>query len=123
MTRRHWRVPIALVIGFALLAVATPAAAETGYDLWLRYVRVDDDAQRRAYRTTIASVIVQGDSPTERVIAEELQRALTGLLGESVPAVDIVNADGALVVGTPRTSPIVASLGWQARLDTLGNEG
>jgi len=123
MTGRRWRETIVPIIGFALLAAAAPARAETGYDLWLRYVRVDDEAQRRVYQTAIASLVVQGESPAERVIAEELQRALTGLLGEPVPSAKTVNADGALVVGTPRTSPIVASLGWQSRLDTLGNEG
>jgi alpha-glucuronidase len=79
---------------------AQRASAETGYDLWLRYVPVADVTQRDDYR-----------------------RALPRLLGRDVPIATAVRTDGTLVVGTPSSSRLVASLGLGERLAALGPEG
>ena len=97
----------------AALALAVGLRAETGYDLWLRYAPWPIAAQRAAYRA-----VRDGDRgasralPTSEVIAAELARGLRGLLGVDVPRVDRPRSDGAVIVGTPATSPLVAALGW-----------
>ncbi len=40
-----------------------------------------------------------------------------------MPVVQQGVAEGALVVGTPRTRPSIRGLGWQAELTKLGPEG
>ena len=105
-----------------VLACGSPAAAETGYDLWLRYVPVEDAAARAAYRQAIRTLVVQQPSPTGAVVARELSRGLRGLLGAEVETAAAVRGDGALVVGSS-ASPIVAALGWGDALEQQGPEG
>src|SRR5712692_8255205 len=46
------------------MALAVGLRAETGYDLWLRYVRLTDPIQRASYRQTATAIVVQPQSPT-----------------------------------------------------------
>ena len=74
------------VLCLALIAgVLTRADAETGYDLWLRYVPVESAAEQAGYRQAFSAMVAQDPSPTGRVVRAELQRGLRGLLG-SAPA-------------------------------------
>jgi alpha-glucuronidase len=113
----------AFVVATLAVACARPAAAETGYDLWLRY-RPLTDPQRLAAARQHAAAIVGVDEPSEirRSAIAELQRGLSGLLDRSVPLSNAITTDGAIVIGTAR-SPIIASLGWRETLDRLGGEG
>ena len=97
--------------------------AETGHDLWLRYGRIENAKQRDIYRRAVSSIVASSSSPTARLIVAELQRGLRGLLGVDLPMSGAVNADGAIVIGTPATSPLIASLGWSERLARIGDEG
>ena len=96
-----------------MLAQGTPARAETGYDLWLRYTAGGrrGPARRLSPARRPRSSCRTG-SPTGEVIAAELTRGLTGLLGVDRAARRSPDAAGAVVVGTPSTSPLVAALGW-----------
>jgi beta-glucosidase len=109
---------------FVLAAVGAGAIAraETGYDLWLRYVPVQDAATRGAYAKAITAIVAPDASPTARVVRAELERGLGGVLGVRVP-VSAEVADGAVVVGTPTGSPRIAALGWGDALGRLGDEG
>ncbi|HET8655672.1 MAG TPA: alpha-glucuronidase family glycosyl hydrolase [Longimicrobiaceae bacterium] len=122
MTRRLRPRPLLLLL--ALLACATSALhAEDGYDLWLRYTRVDDPALLQSYRAAISQLVVEGDSPTLRAARRELVTGLKGLLGEEVPPTGAPKRDGALILGTPAGSPLIASLPLAADLKQVGDEG
>src|SRR5438128_1325356 len=99
---------LVLLAALAALASADRARAETGYDLWLRYVPLPESA-RRAYAHAVRAIVVQGGAATDGVIAAELRRGLSGLLAAEVPRWDSVTGDGAVVVGTPSGSPLVAA--------------
>ena len=91
------------------LVTGLPAMAEDGYALWLRYVPLDAGRQA-AYRAHATELVVDAGTPTGRAIRDELQRGLHGLLGRApVPAARAGRA-GAIVVGTPATSPQLAAL-------------
>ena len=106
-----------------LLAPPAPALrAEDGYDLWLRYRLVADAARLQEYRGAIARIVVQGGSPTLAAARAELERGLTGLLGRPVPAAADVGA-GAVIVGTPASSKLIAGLPLAADLRRAGAEG
>ena len=117
-----------LVLAFlAVLAwgagLPPPAAAETGYDLWLRYTPVPDAALCDSYRRSASSVVVTIDSPTGRAIADELRRGLEGMLGAPIRFSARIERDGAILVGTPAASRLIAGFGWADRLERAGHEG
>ena len=120
--RRLIRGAGALGFGVTLLAAARPVHAESGYDLWLRYAPVENAERRAAYRASLKSIVVPGRSRTAALIQAELQRGLGRMLGTLVPLAERVQ-DGAVVVGTPSSSPLVARLRWEKDLAMLGDEG
>ncbi|MCW3835708.1 alpha-glucuronidase family glycosyl hydrolase [Sphingomonas canadensis] len=112
-----WLVSLALVLAIALPGVAR---AEDGYDLWLRYRPVEGE-WHKAYDPAVTALVVQGGGATIAAAAAELERGVKGMLGHRLPRTGSVAADGAVVIGTPATSPIVAALGLP--LAGLGDEG
>jgi alpha-glucuronidase len=115
-------VGLAACLALASAFFAGAARAEDGYRLWLRY----DPLPRQSaevYRTRVTSVVVEGRSPTLDAARTELVSGCSGLLGRPVPLAEKVERDGAVVVGTPRSSRLVGGLGWQRQLDALGPEG
>ena len=96
---------------------------EDGYEMWLRYQGVADPAARTAYRSGLQRVVEQGDSAIIRSASSELARGLRGLLDAQVPVGTTVDADGAVVIGTPSGSSLVSALGWGTRLAPLGTDG
>jgi len=112
-----------LLAALSVSALAGYAHAETGHDLWLRYVPVEDSALRASYRRAVSSVVIQRDSPTGRAIVAELRRGVLGLLGTSLPVSQRIASDGAVLIGTPANSPVIAGLGWAKPLARAGDEG
>ena len=122
-----------------------------GSQLWLNYRTISDSALLKEYQAGITSIVVENadQNPTYRHMRNgtvftpqrpsgaketipvssleaaklELLRAAEGLLGKKVPESDKVSADGAVVVGTPASSPLVKSLGLDEVLKELGDEG
>jgi alpha-glucuronidase len=97
--------------------------SEDGYKLWLRYDFVTDPVALKQYNKMISGYITEGDSPVLEATATELQMGLKGLLGKNIPELKTINKHGALVAGTPANSEIIASLGLNEKLKTLGDEG
>ena len=96
------------------------ARAEDGYALWLRY-RPVESRWMAPYRAAATQVLGSADSATLQAAQLELTRALKGLLGVAPPAADRVTQDGAIVFGTPKSSPSIAQL--QLDLRKIGTEG
>jgi alpha-glucuronidase len=118
--RGTWAVVcLAACLQFSLGAVAR---ADDGYRLWLRYDPLPPRA-RGAYRPRVTSIVVEGRSATLDAARAELLAGCAGLLGGAVPAADKVEHDGAVVVGTPQSSRLIAGLRWGRRLAALGPEG
>jgi len=57
---------------------------EDGYELWLRYHLIEDDACRASYHLVFQHVVMNADSPTLQVAQAELQLALPRLLGSDI---------------------------------------
>src|SRR3954470_18309540 len=110
----------ALGVALALLTfVMGLARAEDGYDLWLRYRPLDDAAQAR-YAPLARGVLAAHTSPTQQAALAELQRALRGLLGAE-PQLQDTPTQGAIVLGTPASSAVIAAL--DLPLADLGRDG
>lgn len=108
-----------LLVCLLLMGGATVARAESGYDLWLRYLPVE--ASSRAPYLAHARALVGGTpSPTLDAARDELVRGLSGLLARPQQSAATVSG-GALVYGTPASSPVIARLNLD--LTAAGAEG
>ena len=81
---------------------------EDGYELWLRYPRVEDASLLQYFRQRLGSVEVDGESATLDVVRDELQDGLSGLLGMAVAIrQDLPAGERGVVFGTPSSSFVV----------------
>ena len=82
-----------------LLAVSIPfnLRADNGYELWLRYHKINDTVLVKKYCALIPSYHVDFISATGNIIQQEISRGLSGLLGFSPKQ---TGAEAALVVTT-----------------------
>ncbi len=140
-----------VVLPAAAADAAESADSYDGSQLWLNYRLVKDTARLSEYRAAATAIVVENydANPTfrhsrngvewtpqrpsnakETVPAStleaarlELSRAMSGLLGQDVPYAASVAKDGAIVVGTPESSPLIAALNLDADLAAVGDEG
>jgi alpha-glucuronidase len=105
-----------------VLGAGPPAArAEDGYDLWLRYRPLERE-WIDTYRKRASEIVSpRSSSPTLDLARAELSRGLRGLLGSAPRLSSQPTKDGSVILGTPRTSPVVAQL--RLDLDRLGPDG
>ena len=103
-----------------VMAGSLPAAAEDGYDLWLRY-RPVDAAGYPDLQMTVRQLVSTGESPTLKAAREELVRGLAGASGAELPVAAAPSEAGALLFGTPRSSPVISRL--PLGLERVGDEG
>ena len=96
--------------------------AEDGYRLWLRYEPVNNPALLAAYRNNITSINFPGNSSTLTAAKDELAMGLEGLLGKKTPFQNTIS-NAQLVIGTPKSSPAIASLTLSQQLGKAGGEG
>ena len=83
-----------------LLLIPLVLRAETGYDAWLRYVQLEDQALRR-YRDTVPAVIVGvGAAVPVQSAKSELVRGLRGMLNRNLRVESRVAGEPAIVLGT-----------------------
>lgn len=117
---RRWQIAC-LTIAVCLFMAAT-TQAEDGYRLWLRYDSLPAQMVK-VYGPRVTSIVVQGNSATLEAIRLELVNGCTGLLGKSLAVVEKVDNDGAVIVGTPKSSPLIANLKWAKQLAELSAGG
>jgi alpha-glucuronidase len=112
-----------MVMVFLFLIIPFKVAAEDGYRLWLRYDRIADEDKLKEYRKDIKVIHFPGESPTLKAAREELTNGISGLLGVQVKFMDKLTGSGTLIVGTPKSSEVVASLKLNDKLKKIGREG
>lgn len=67
-----------------LLFVTLKGNAETGYDLWLRYQKIDNQSLLKQYNSQINSIYIASTSPTAQVIQKEISTACFGLFSKKI---------------------------------------
>jgi alpha-glucuronidase len=105
------------------VAAAPSLRAENGYDLWLRYAPVTDAGVLAGYRAALTELVIDPSSGTLSIARDELRRALKSMIGVDLPVVSAASRDGALIVGTPASSPVIAALPFASEIAALGSEG
>ena len=96
------------------------ARAEDGYDLWLRYRPVESQ-WIAPYRAAANQVSGPAGSATLQAAQSELTRALKGMLGVAPAVSDRITHDGAILLGTSRSSASIARL--RLNLGGIGTDG
>ncbi|HEX2674571.1 MAG TPA: alpha-glucuronidase family glycosyl hydrolase, partial [Polyangiaceae bacterium] len=96
---------------------------ETGADLWLRYPRVVLPVRLAEYQAALTHVVSSGSGATTQAATEELVKGLSGLTGNTVTLSDTVQGPGAVVIGTPAKSTLIAGLPLASELSALGSDG
>lgn len=117
------KIKLILKLSFLLILITFSSYADNGYDLWLKYQKVEDQALLEEYRNSISSIIVEGSSATDGIIKGELNKGLSGLLGLSIPLSQELLYSGAVIAGTPTSSKLIKSLNLNDNLSALGEEG
>ncbi len=102
------------------LLFALPVGAETGYDVWLRYQPLPAHLLRTA-QPRVTAIVAPGNSATLDAIRTELATGCSGLLNTTIPLRETIERDGAVLVGTPKSSALIANL--NLNLAPLGAEG
>jgi alpha-glucuronidase len=88
------------IIPFLLLILmGSHLHAEDGYELWLRYKKIDNAKTLASYKTAITGIMVVGNSPTHLAALEELKFGLNGLMGSTISTHSSLQ-QGSLIVGT-----------------------
>jgi alpha-glucuronidase len=100
--------------------MAPAALAEDGYELWLRY-RPLPAQWLETYHRTVTQLVSGTRSATLEIAGAEMARGLTGMLGTAPPRAPAPSQDGSLILGTPRSLPLIARLALD--LGRLGPEG
>ena len=97
------KILFAFIFFFLMTAACLPVRSEDGYELWLRYRKVENASRLSQYRTAIPNASVLGKSTTAELIRSELRRALPAILDATVPvSSDRTEGDG-LLIGTFQT--------------------
>ena len=109
-----------LLLTVLLLGLAVPARAEDGHEAWLRYHPMPA-AQIARYAPKTVALVTGKASPTLDAAAKELRAGFSGLLQKTPRGGASVTADGAVVIGTPSSSPVIAGL--HLNLAGAGKEG
>lgn len=107
-----------IIIG---LCFAQLSFAETGYDLWLRYNKIDNNKLYNNYREVNKQIVFPTQqSETLEAAHKELARGLKGLLDLDIKG---GASTGTLVVGTPQSSSIIVASDLRKELESINDEG
>jgi alpha-glucuronidase len=113
-----------ILLALALLVgVFGTAEGENGYRLWLRYDKIKNQTIYNGYRARLSQLIFTGQSPVLNTARQELQKGLSGLLDIRLKPSTFATTNGALIVGTPASSTLIASMPLAASLKSVGEEG
>lgn len=96
--------------------------AENGYDLWLRYPKVDNSKLLKEYSETNKEVNFSIGSATLEAAKKELQMGFQGLLDMPIKESKSLPNNG-LLVGTPKSSSLISNLAFANEINQLDNEG
>jgi alpha-glucuronidase len=112
------RLVLIAVVGAILVPLR--ALAEDGYDLWLRY-RTIATLEYPALDANVRELVAISGSQVLTAAQTELLRGLSGLSGRPIPLVGTPTQPGAVLIGTPATSSVIAAL--PLGLERAGPEG
>ena len=115
---------LTIVLLFALvLSISQKTKAEDGYDLWLRYKKVENKDILKIYQSQLKNVVIINESATFKAAKKELQTALPKLMDSEVSFSDFKENGGNLIVAVHSDSKFISDNVSESELKNLGDEG
>lgn len=99
------------------------ATAEDGYDLWLRYKKIENPILINRYKEQTLSPFIYGSSPIISAAKDELSKGLYGLLGTSYSMKLPIQKNTSFIAGTISSNTVFSVLLNEERKKEMGNEG
>lgn len=99
------------------------AKAEDGYDVWMRYKKVENTFLLNQYREQIASPFIYGSSPIISAAKDELRKGLAGLLGISYFPELPIQKNATFIAGTISSNTFFSLLLNEENKRKIGSEG
>jgi alpha-glucuronidase len=112
-----------ILLSCFLFAVCFQLKAETGYELWLRYQPLQDQALLSSYRQQISNIYIEGSSETIKIAREELLNGLSAMLQKKIPSVSVASSSTASLFISTRVSSFPSGSGIKELLQQAGDEG
>ncbi|MBK6282103.1 MAG: alpha-glucuronidase [Draconibacterium sp.] len=97
--------------------------AEDGYDLWLRYKKIENRDLLKSYQTVLKNVVIRSETSTFNAAKKELKTALPNLLDSEISFSDLNENGGNLIVALRSDSKFISENVNESELKNLGNEG
>jgi len=96
--------------------------ADNGYDLWLRYEKIDNAKLKVQYAAQLKQLVFIRHSATIDIAVTELKTAMQKMLQLQLPENKTQTIENALIIGTSN-DPLTAGIFTQNELLALGDEG
>ncbi len=111
-----------LILVLMILCFADKAHAENGYDLWLRYTKIENPGNYKTYRELHKNIIFEATSPRLKAAKAELKKGLLGML-DLQPEENGKISKQTLIIGTNQSSKWIAQLSFVNEINQLDDEG
>ncbi|TWV12678.1 alpha-glucuronidase [Bacteroidaceae bacterium HV4-6-C5C] len=111
-----------VVLLFLIVCCVNLIYSENGYDLWLRYKKVDNPFLYSSYREKNHHVIFPCSSDKLLAAKNELRNGFLGLLDLQLTETEVIE-NNTLVVGTPKTIPAFQHQPFIQDINKLNDDG
>jgi alpha-glucuronidase len=112
-----------LIVFILFFCCLSDSRSENGYELWLRYQKINNPSLLAQYKKQLLSVTILGSSPTNFVTRTELTNALKGLTGNNYKVDSVSGSAHTFIAGTVSASPIFNAFVTKEELQKIGDEG
>lgn len=111
------------IFTFLLLSTSfIPLSAENGYDLWLRYVKIDNAKLAKEYLGVNKDILFPANTEVLQAAKKELATGLEGMLNIKLNEQSKFSGKS-LVIGTPASNELIAGMSLANELKQLDDEG
>jgi len=97
--------------------------AEDGYELWLRYPKVENKIQSDLISELLKTVVIRDQIATYEIVKDELSRAALGLINKEVLYSENRTKNEGLIIGTPDNFTEFQSSEIKQSLELVGEDG
>lgn len=108
---------------FLLLGISYSVSAQKDYKLWLQYDAVTNLGLKSEYLSNIQGIIALGNSETMAIASDELQSALTDMLGKKIIAAAKLGEDNTIIIGSKTSLNTEIQKAIDSDLNLINEEG
>jgi len=94
-----------IIFCFSLSLITFSSFATDGYELWLRYKKIENEELLKQYSNLINGITTYGDSETIKIISNEIINSLKYLLGNDIRIKGTATENNSLLIGSIQNMP------------------